>query len=142
MVKKLFKIPNGISFPSNRQVLAVVDRYLERELKKTGLRQEAITDVAISVIELVTNAIKHGNREDDSKRVTLELRRSPKELTIYIEDEGNGFEPEKIPNPTEPEHLLKNVGRGIFVARSLVDSLEFSRGPKGGTRVKVVKKLP
>lgn len=139
-VKRLSKIPHGIEFPSSQEFLAAVDRFLELEMKKAGLGKDAVADVAISVTELVNNAILHGNRQDGKKTVTLELFHSPSEITIYVEDEGEGFDPEAVANPLEGENLLKEVGRGIFIARSLVDHLEFERGKRGGTRVKIVKK--
>ena len=142
MVKRLSRIPNGIAFPSSRELLAAVDRYLELELKKAGLDKDAIADVAISVTELVTNAIKHGNKEDESKVVILELHPSPVEITIYVEDEGDGFDPSQVANPLDEQNLLKEAGRGIFIARSLVDAVEFEKGKGGGTRVKLTKKMP
>ena len=142
MVKRLSKIQNGVAFPSSQDYLSAVDRYLELELKKSGLAKETIADVAISVTEFVNNAILHGNRKDESKQVTLEIFRAPAEITIYVEDEGDGFDPEKVANPLEGENLLKEVGRGIFIAKMLVDGVEFERGKKGGTRVKLVKKFP
>ncbi len=142
MVKRFSKIPHGVAFPSSQKFLAAVDRYVEQELKKAGLTKDIIADVAISVSEFINNAILHGNRQDESKMVILELYHAPGELTICVEDEGEGFEPDNIANPLEGENLLKEVGRGIFIARMLVDSVEFGRGQKGGTRVKLVKKLP
>lgn len=142
MVKRLSKIPYGVEFPSTQTLLSAVDRFLERELRKAGVSADAIADLAISVSELVNNAILHGNRQDESKKVKLELFPAPGEITIYIEDEGEGFDPEKVANPLEEQNILKEVGRGIFIIRSLVDSVEFSRGRFGGMRVKLVKKFP
>jgi serine/threonine-protein kinase RsbW len=141
MVKRLSKIPHGVSFPSTQKLLSAVDRFLERELRKAGVSADAIADLAISVSELVNNAILHGNRQDESKKVTLELHPTPGEVTVYIEDEGEGFDPEKVANPLEEQNILKEVGRGIFIIRSLVDSVEFGRGRSGGMRVKLVKKF-
>ncbi len=115
---------------------------MEQELKKAGFGKDVIADVAISVSEFVNNAILHGNRQDESKLVRLELYHAPGQVTICVEDEGEGFEPDKVASPLEGENLLKEVGRGIFIAKMLVDSVEFSRGEKGGTRVKLFKKLP
>jgi len=142
MVKRLSKIPNGVAFPSSQKFLSAVDRYVERELKKAGFAKDVIADVAISVSEFVNNAILHGNQRDESKTVTLELFRTPMEVTIYVEDEGEGFDPSRVANPLEGENLLKEVGRGIFIAKTLVDAVEFERGKKGGTRIKLTKKLP
>lgn len=141
MVKRLSKIPNGIAFPSTQELLSAVDRFLERELRKAGVGPDAIADLAISVSELVNNAILHGNRRDESKKVTLELYTVLGEVTIWVEDEGEGFDPGRIPSPLETDNILKEVGRGIFIIRSLVDSVEFGRGKNGGMRVKLVKKF-
>lgn len=141
MVKGLSKIPHGVAFPSSQKFLAAVDRFVERELKKAGFAKEVIADVAISVSEFVNNAILHGNRQDESKKVTLELFQTPAEIIICVEDEGEGFDPNQVANPLEGENLLKEVGRGIFIAKTLVDAVEFERGKKGGTRVKLTKKL-
>jgi serine/threonine-protein kinase RsbW len=142
MVKRLSKIPHGVAFPSTQKLLSAVDRYLERELRLAGVGADTIADLAISVSELVNNAILHGNRRDESKKVTLELFPAPGEITIYIEDEGEGFDPEKVANPLEAQNIMKEVGRGIFIIRSRVDSVEFGRGRNGGMRVKLVKKYP
>ena len=141
MVKRLTKIPHGVAFPSNQEFLSAVDRYLERELRKAGFAKDVIADIAISVSEFVNNAILHGNRKDESKMVILELFRTPAEVVIYVEDEGECFDQNQIANPLEEENLLKEVGRGIFIAKMLVDAVEFERGKKGGTRVKLTKKL-
>lgn len=142
MVKRLSKIPHGVAFPSSQAYLSAVDRFLEQELKRAGFPTDVIADVAISVSEFVNNAILHGNRQNETKRVTLELFFGPSEVTICVEDEGEGFDPEQVANPLEGENLLKEVGRGIFIAKTLVDAVEFEKGKKGGTRVKLTKKLP
>jgi serine/threonine-protein kinase RsbW len=142
MVKRLFKIPHGVAFPSSQVYLSAVDRFVERELKKAGFPADVIADVAISVSEFVNNAILHGNRQNQAKQVTLELFFGPSEVTICVEDEGEGFDPEKVANPLEGENLLKEVGRGIFIAKTLVDGVEFEKGKRGGTRVRLTKKLP
>lgn len=142
MVKRLSKIPHGVAFPSSQKYLSTVDRFLERELKRAGLPPDVIADVAISVSEFVNNAILHGNHQNEAKRVTLELFFGAAEVTICVEDEGEGFDPNRVANPLEGENLLKEVGRGIFIAKTLVDAVEFERGKKGGTRVKLIKKIP
>ncbi len=142
MVKRLTKIPHGVAFPSSQEFLSEVDRFVERELVKAGFSKELVADVAISVSEFVNNAILHGNRQDMTKMVTLELFFRPGEVTICVEDEGEGFDPNRVANPLEGENLLKEVGRGIFIAKTLVDAVEFERGKKGGTRVKLTKKMP
>jgi serine/threonine-protein kinase RsbW len=93
----------------------------------------------------VINAIKHGNRHDRSKFVTVEFTTTPAvnpdKLVVSIRDEGEGFEPEALADPLAPENLLKSSGRGIFFMRSFMDDVQLSRIPEGGMEVRMVKRL-
>jgi serine/threonine-protein kinase RsbW len=93
----------------------------------------------------VINAIKHGNREQPAKRVTIEFAftpvNDPTELEVKVTDEGEGFEPQEVADPLAPENILKSSGRGIFFMRSFMDDVELKRAPAGGMEVRMVKKL-
>lgn len=110
-----------------------------------GLEEDAVHWVGVAVRESVINAIKHGNREDSSKMVTIEFSLDapdkPSELVVRVMDQGKGFEPEAVANPLAPENLLKSSGRGIFFMRSFMDDVELSRKPGGGMEVRMVKKF-
>lgn len=110
-----------------------------------GLEEEALHWVGVAVRESVINAIKHGNREDSSKTVTIEFAldapEQPKELVVRVIDQGRGFEPEAVANPLAPENLLKSSGRGIFFMRSFMDDVQLHRVPDGGMEVRMVKKF-
>jgi serine/threonine-protein kinase RsbW len=112
-----------------------------------GLRfdEDALTWMEVAVRESVINAIKHGNRHDRSKHVTVEFTTrpapSPEELVIVIRDQGDGFDAEAIADPLAPENLLKSSGRGIFFMRSFMDDVHLSRLPEGGMEVRMVKRL-
>ena len=101
--------------------------------------------VGVSVRESVVNAIKHGNAEDDTKRVVVEFRFEPgvepTQLVVRVVDQGEGFDPVEIADPLAPENLLKTSGRGIFFMRSFMDDLTLQKAPEGGTEVRMVKKL-
>jgi len=113
-----------------------------------GLRfdEDALTWMEVAVRESVINAIKHGNRHDRSKFVTVEFTTrpapAPEELVIVIRDQGEGFDPDGLADPLAPENLLKSSGRGIFFMRSFMDDVTLSRVPEGGMEVRMVKKLP
>jgi serine/threonine-protein kinase RsbW len=111
-----------------------------------GLDEDAVHWVSVAVRESVINAIKHGNRQDDSKSVTIEFAfvpaATPTELIVRVIDEGEGFEPDLIADPLAPENLLKSSGRGIFFMRSFMDDVSVHRIPEGGMEVRMVKKLP
>jgi serine/threonine-protein kinase RsbW len=110
-----------------------------------GMSEDAIHWVGVAVRESVINAIKHGNREDISKTVTIEFSLdapdTPGELVVRILDQGEGFEAQGIANPLAPENILKASGRGIFFMRSFMDDVQLRRVPEGGMEVRMVKKL-
>lgn len=139
-MKKLVKKNNQLVVPSNLDYLAEVDKFVEKRLKKTGLSKSQLADIAISVTEAVTNAMLHGNKKDPHKEVTIDVAVKPREVVITIQDQGNGFDPEKIPNPTEGD-LVKVAGRGVFIYKTLMDKVEFFIKPHNGTTIKMVKEI-
>ena len=110
-----------------------------------SLDEDSMHWVSVAVRESVINAIKHGNDEDETKRVFVEFQlhpiTTPTELTIRVVDQGIGFDPEAVADPLAPENLLKLSGRGIFFMRSFMDDLQLLPLPGGGTEVRMVKKL-
>lgn len=101
--------------------------------------------VGVSVRESVVNAIRHGNAEDETKRVVVEFRlepsREPARLLVRVVDQGQGFDPSDVADCLAPENILKSSGRGIFFMRSFMDALTLHRAPEGGTEVLMVKKI-
>ena len=110
-----------------------------------GLDEDGVHWIGVAVRESVINAIKHGNRENLDKLVTVEFTFSPptqpNELVVRVLDQGAGFDPEEIADPLAPENLLKASGRGIFFMRSFMDDVTLRRGDEGGMEVRMVKKL-
>jgi serine/threonine-protein kinase RsbW len=98
--------------------------------------------IGMSVREYVTNAIQHGNKLDQSKKVDIRFKVTPEHLEISVKDEGSGFQIDRLPNPLDPENLLKPSGRGIFYIRSFMDEVEFIPHTQGGMEVHMVKKVP
>ena len=109
-----------------------------------GLDDDALHWVGVAVRESVINAIKHGNRGDERKRVYVEFtpldRESPPGMAIRIRDEGKGFDPAQVPDPLHPDNLLKASGRGIFLIRSFMDELRLQPAAEGGMEVVMVKR--
>jgi serine/threonine-protein kinase RsbW len=110
-----------------------------------GLDEDAIHWVGVAVRESVINAIKHGNRLDEAKQVTIEFAfvpsRHPTELVVSVIDQGEGFEVQEVADPLAPENLLKSSGRGIFFMRSFMDDIQLLKVPEGGMEVRMTKKL-
>ena len=102
-------------------------------------------EVSLRSAESVINAIKHGNRNDAAKHVFVEFETATKanvpELAIRIRDQGEGFDPEQVANPLDPENLLKSSGRGIFLIRNFMDDVLVQRAPEGGMEMRMVKRV-
>jgi len=94
--------------------------------------------IAMAVREAAVNAVLHGNAYDPEKKVELEFERTPQDLVITIRDQGKGMDMAKIPDPLAPENLLKTSGRGIFLIRSFMDSVEIHPS-QTGTEIKLIK---
>jgi serine/threonine-protein kinase RsbW len=127
--------------PSEPGRIADADEFLESALRSRGVPEAIVSDMAIATTELVNNAIVHGNKRDATKTVSLTLQFTGSDVVIRVVDQGNGFDPGQIPDPLAEENLLKEVGRGIFIARSLMDDVRYERDPGGGMAVVVRKSL-
>lgn len=95
----------------------------------------------MAVREAVTNAVVHGNKLDDAKIVELKLRNTLAVFEITVHDQGTGFNPNDVPDPTKEENILKTSGRGIFFMRNFMDEVDWAADPQGGTNVRMIKKL-
>ena len=134
-------LPDGIIIPSSTDYLADVDMYVEERLSRADVDASIITDVAISVSELVNNAIIHGNRADASKQVEVRLQLTDSEIKITVQDQGKGFDVETLPDPIDDDNLMREVGRGLFIVKSFVDEVNVSSPSTGGTRVEIIKRI-
>ena len=130
---------------SNFDMLDFVQVVSDRMGHLAGLDEDAVHWIGVAVRESVINAIKHGNREDYGKLVTVEFTFAPtlqpSELVVRVLDEGEGFDPQEVADPLAPENILKSSGRGIFFMRSFMDDVTLRRGAEGGMEVRMVKKL-
>lgn len=140
-MRRIVRTKNQISIPSSLDYLKDVDQFVEGKLKRIGLSESELADVAISVTEAVTNAIVHGNKNDEDKKVEVTLKIREPDLVVWVKDQGKGFDPGAIPNPVAKDNILKKVGRGIFILKSLMDDVDFEFQSEGGTLVKMVKRL-
>ena len=119
----------------------VVSEHMGRSI---GLDEDSRHWVGVAVRESVINAIKHGNRNDSSKRVFVDFEAAPEtvpELTIRVRDQGAGFDPGELADPLAPENLLKASGRGIFLIRNFMDQVELRRAPGGGMEILMTKRV-
>lgn len=134
--------PNGLTLefviPSEPDKTADVDRIIEDLTVKAGYGDGVRGDIAIAVNEVVKNAILHGNKCDITKEVTISCSCAPSEFRIIVCDRGDGFDPDEVPDPLDPENLLKESGRGLLILRTLMDEVRYEM-TSSGTRVTLVK---
>lgn len=106
------------------------------------LSEETLYWAGMALREAVANAIKHGNKLNPNKRVFVSLHVEPDvRLDIVVEDEGDGFDPALLTDPTRPENILRQSGRGVFYMRRFMDKVSFRPAAGGGTRVELSKDL-
>lgn len=104
-----------------------------------GVDEEAMFGIDMAVREVVANAVKHGNKLDESKQVEITLKDSEAGFEVTVRDFGEGFAVEDVPDPTNPENLLKANGRGILFMRSFMDRVEWFNHEEGGMLVRMFK---
>ncbi len=112
-----------------------------REAESAGFDEDEQHQIGMSVRECMVNAVVHGNRYSNKKKVHLDIERSADSLIVTIGDEGAGFELSSLPDPLAPENLLRQSGRGLLLIRAFMDDFDLHPRPGGGTEVRLVKKL-
>jgi serine/threonine-protein kinase RsbW len=111
-----------------------VEEFLEEISLEAGISGESYGKILVSVMEAVNNAIIHGNHGITTKKVTILFRYESSLLSVTVTDEGKGFIPDNIPDPTSPENIENIRGRGVFLMRRLADSIEYN---ESGNSVKM-----
>lgn len=119
-----------IQIPSIIENIRIVESFIDNSREKFQIEDDIYGNIMVAVTESVNNAIRHGNKFDKDKNVYLSLFVEPKQLRFEVEDEGNGFDPNSLSDPTAPENLENPGGRGIFLMRNLCDEVEFSNDGK------------
>jgi serine/threonine-protein kinase RsbW len=128
------KLPSRIESVDESAVFA------EKVARDWGYADDFLSALDLAVRESVANAVKHGNKFDEEKQVEVVLTDSNEGLEMTVRDHGEGFDVGEIPDPTNPENLLKISGRGILFMRSFMDEVGWERATGGGMIVKMLKK--
>ena len=130
-----------LTLPSRIASVAEAAAAAAKIVGRLGLGEDATFSVDMAVREAVTNAVVHGNRQDETKPVEITFTNFAKSLVITVRDKGNGFDPASVPDPTLSENLLKPSGRGLLFMRTFMDDVELISHPEGGTVVRMTKML-
>ena len=124
------------STPNN---LITVEEFVNYFAVDLGLDREKINGLLLAVTEATTNAIIHGNKNNNLKMVRINVFVERSTMTIKIKDEGQGFDPSIVPDPTDPENLLKDSGRGLYLMRVYMDGLSYNQTPEGTETILTLK---
>ena len=123
--------------PSDLALMNGVLEYLQERVAKLGLIRPERSNLFVALDEAFVNAVKHGNKNDLTKLVKITAELSPAEAAFTVEDEGEGFNIQEIPNPCDPENLFRTSGRGVLLIYNIMDEVEYNAQ---GNRVKMIKR--
>jgi serine/threonine-protein kinase RsbW len=123
--------------PSDVALMNGVLQYLLERVARLGVIKPERSNLFIALDEAFVNAVKHGNKNDPTKLVRITAELSPREACFTVEDEGQGFNVQQIPDPCDPANLFKTSGRGVLLMYNIMDEVEYNAQ---GNRVKMVKR--
>jgi serine/threonine-protein kinase RsbW len=124
----------NIEIASKLDRIPEVESLIDKVSEELGLNEDHYGNILIAVTEAVNNAIIHGNKYSDTKKVRVDVKKAPTGVVFTISDEGSGFDFTNLPDPTAPENLEKPDGRGIFLMKNLSDGVMFE---SGGSKVSI-----
>ena len=127
-----------LTISSNPNNILKVENYLRNAQHDLNIDETKFPDILISLTEAVNNAILHGNNADESKNVEISMVEKFSGVAISVTDEGKGFDPNEIPDPTAPENIECCGGRGVFIMSRLADKISFENN---GSTVQLFFKL-
>ena len=122
--------------PSDLRSAKETERAILREVRAGGFDTDHAFAIKLALEEALTNAIKHGNRNDASKKVTVRYRVTPQRVEIVVADQGAGFDPAAVPDPTTDENIQRPCGRGILLMRAYMSHVQYN---ETGNEVRLVK---
>ncbi len=128
-----------IEIESDPNNLITVEEFVNYFAKDLGLDNERFAALLLAVTEATTNAIIHANKCDVNKLVSVDVEVDKTKIIIKITDEGEGFDPSIVPDPTQPENLLKDSGRGVYLMRVYMDELKYNITPTGTETILTLK---
>ncbi|HYH84174.1 MAG TPA: ATP-binding protein [Pyrinomonadaceae bacterium] len=129
-----------LKLPSRVESIGEATAAVMDAARRLGFADDALFGIEMAVRESVTNAVLHGNRQDESKPVEVGFRGTDAGAVLTVRDRGEGFDPACVADPTAEENLLKTSGRGILFMRTFMDEVTWEPLPEGGTLVRMTKR--
>lgn len=125
---------HSLELSTDYDELERVEELVGKLASASGIDDEKQNVLMLAASEAVTNAMRHGNKMDATKKVHVNAEVTSEYIQLMVEDEGDGFNPDDIPDPLDPENLLKPSGRGVFLMKTYCDEVEHD---KGGRRIRL-----
>lgn len=131
-----------VSISSRFENIDLVDVVMEAAMRHFGFDAETVERLGLAIREAVANGVRHGNKQEPTKKVELTCDLKQDVMALRITDEGSGFDVEAIPDPLAADNLFNPSGRGILLMRAFMDEVDFKFDENGGTLVTLKKRLP
>jgi len=125
---------------SDPELLPEIEEFVLNIAEEINLNHDKINNLTLSVSEAASNSMVHGNKLDPNKKVEITVTIYDDKMELKFKDEGEGFDVSSVPDPTAPENILKDSGRGIHIMRSFLDDIKYKFTPEG-TEVTLVINL-
>lgn len=124
-MKEGFVLVDELSIPSDFGSIAKVETLVDHVCERLEVKEDYYGNVLIAVTEAVNNAIEHGNKMKNNLMVDVHVSDKETDFCFNVRDGGEGFDYRNLPDPTAPENLEKENGRGIYLMKSLAEAVEF-----------------
>ena len=125
---------------SDPNLIPDVNEFIFSILSPLTIESEILTNLNLAISEALSNAMVHGNKLDPNKVVVVTLDVFDSKIELSIKDSGQGFDPDEVPDPTRPENILKDSGRGIYIMNSFIDDV-FYNFSNEGTELKLILQI-
>lgn len=125
---------------SDPVLLPELEEYVINAAVANNVNEDKINNLALAFSEAASNAVLHGNNNNPSKKVFIVITIDDDFFKVSIKDEGNGFKLDQVPDPTKPENILKESGRGIHIMKSFLDDLQYKFSETGTEVILVLRK--
>ena len=130
-----------VDIQSSFEMVDLVQVVFESLSAQVGFEDDVSHWMSVAIRESVTNAVRHGNKLDADKRVVIRFEVGEGELSVSVEDEGEGFDPDQVSDPLEQVNLLRPGGRGILFMKEFMDEIDYTFHVNGGTEVTLRKQV-
>ena len=115
-----------LQLPSKQESITVLENLIEEIADKHSVSEDTFANMMTCLNEVAINAIVHGNKLDESKKVIINADIENKRIIWTVTDEGEGFDYNNLPDPTAPENLENLTGRGVYIVKHLADQCIFN----------------